>query len=117
MPTALHVSLTNLLVVLLPVSALAQDVSGTWRFSVVLDVGTGEPTFVFEQGGDRLTGKYEGTFDAAELTRTVVGDTIEFSFGTQGVTATYTGTIAGETMAGTCVYGQPAEGTWEGERD
>ena len=45
---------TSILVALfaaLPGPALAQDISGTWKAVVELDVGSGEPTFVFKAGG------------------------------------------------------------------
>src|SRR5262249_29758925 len=35
------------------------DISGTWKFSVDLEDGShGDPTFVFKQEGDKLTGTY-----------------------------------------------------------
>ena len=96
---------------------LAQDVSGTWRAVVQLTAGSGEPTFVFAQEGDQITGAYTGTFGGAELTGTVTGETIEFSFELpMAGTATYTGTISGDTMEGTCDYGPVGGGTWEAER-
>ena len=96
---------------------LAQDVSGTWRAVVQLTAGSGEPTFVFAQEGDQITGAYTGTFGGTELTGTVTGETIEFSFELpMAGTATYTGTISGDTMEGTCDYGPVGGGTWEAER-
>ena len=96
----------------------AQDVSGTWRAVVELTTGSGEPTFVFEQDGDRITGTYAGTFLEADLTGTVTGNVIEFSFDVarDGGTATYTGAINEDTMKGTCDYGPVGSGTWEAER-
>ena len=97
--------------------AVAQDVSGTWTAFVELDVGSGEPTFVFKQDGNTITGTYEGTFGSAELMGTVDGTAIEFLFGAEGAgKAVYIGTIDGDTMKGTCDYGEAGEGTWEAER-
>lgn len=95
----------------------AQDVTGTWRASVDLNVGAGEPTFVFEQNDGEIKGTYTGTFGGANLQGTIVDDTIEFSFEVPmaGV-ATYTGKISGDTMKGTCDYGQIGDGTWEAKR-
>ena len=95
---------------------LAQEVSGTWQFTVELDVGRGRPTFVFVQDGDTLSGTYQGTFDAADVSGTVQGDQIEFRFEVQGTTATYTGTIADNTMTGTCEYVGVGSGSWEAEK-
>ena len=101
----------------LPGPALAQDISGTWKAAIELGVGSGEPTFVFEQEGELITGSYTGTFGEADLTGTVTGDTIEFSFDVPMVgTAIYTETISGDTMKGTCDYGPLGGGTWEVER-
>ncbi len=94
----------------------AQDASGTWQFTVELDVGGGTPTFVFVQDGDTLSGTYQGTFGQAELEGTIVGAQIEFWFETQGIKAIYTGTLDGDTMSGTCDYGEVGSGAWDGER-
>ena len=102
-------------ILLLPgLSLIAQtNVTGTWNAVVELDLGSGEPVFVFMQEGEALTGSYEGTFGAAELKGRVSGDHIEFTFGSAGVgEATYTGTIMGESMEGTCDYGPIGGGTW-----
>ena len=92
------------------------DVTGTWDFVVELDAGGGEPTFVFTQDGETLTGTYRGLFGEAEVTGTVTGNQIEFRFGAQSSEAVYTGTIDGDAMAGTCDYGGVGEGTWEADR-
>ena len=97
-------------------SVLAQEVSGTWQARVQLDAGSGEPTFVFAQEEEELSGTYQGTFGAADVTGRVEGDQVEFWFETQGTKATYTGVISGRTMKGTCDYGGVGSGTWEAEK-
>ena len=94
------------------------DVTGTgmWQFVVELGVGTGEPTFVFEQDGETVTGTYDGFLGTAEVTGTVEGDRIEFRFGGAVGEAVFVGAIDGETMKGTCDYGGVTQGTWEAER-
>ena len=106
------------LTALASVPASAQtDVSGTWNAVVELDLGSGEPTFVFTQDGDTIAGTYEGTFGSAPLTGKVTGDTIEFTFGAEGVgEATYTGTISASGMEGTCDYGEAGGGTWSAKK-
>ncbi|HCQ98303.1 MAG TPA: hypothetical protein DIU48_02695 [Acidobacteria bacterium] len=103
---------------MLGLSVFAQsDVSGTWNAVVELDLGSGEPTFVFKQDGEMLMGTYEGTFGQADLTGKVTGDTIEFTFGAEGVgAASYTGKIMGDTMEGTCDYGDAGGGTWSAKK-
>ena len=110
-------SLFVVVFVALTASVLAQDVTGTWKAMVELTIGAGEPTFVFEQNDGQVTGTYAGTFGGADLTGAVTGDTIEFFFEVpMAGTVTYTGTISGNTMEGTCDYGQIGGGTWEAKR-
>ncbi len=98
-------------------SASAHDVSGKWEFTVQLDAGSGSPTFVFQQSGEKLTGKYNGLFGDAELTGTVKGDAIEFSFEAsmqdQKGKVVYRGTITSATqMKGEVDYAGLSKGTW-----
>jgi hypothetical protein len=86
------------------------DLSGTWSFSVDLDSGGhGEPTFVFKQEADKLTGTYNGPLGEYKITGTVTGAKAVFSFefpqdGGKGK-ATYTGTIESPTkMTGTVEF-------------
>lgn len=116
---ALFVAIVMLLLPALTgaVAGVAQaDVTGTWNVVVELDIGGGEPVFVFEQEGETLTGTYQGTFGAADVTGTVTGNQIEFRFGGDGAEAVYVGTLDGDTMRGTCDYGGVGEGTWEANR-
>src|SRR5215472_8900519 len=110
---------TVLLVALLSTAALAHDVTGKWAFEVTTDAGSGSPTFVFKQDGEKLTGNYSGTFGTAELTGTVKGDDIEFSFeaGPEGqrVKVVYKGKIASaDKMTGSVDLGGFGSGTWTG---
>ncbi|MXZ70096.1 MAG: hypothetical protein F4Z04_01105 [Acidobacteria bacterium] len=97
-------------------TAVQVDITGTWDFVVELDIGGGEPVFVFEQDGEELTGTYQGTFGTADVTGTVTGNRIEFRFGGEAARAVYVGTVDGDTMQGTCDYGGVGEGTWEAKR-
>ncbi len=93
--------------------SLAADISGKWSFNVVLDAGSGSPTFEFKQVGENLTGTYKGQFGEAKVTGTVKGDKVEFSFGSDAGTAKYSGTVEGETkMKGTVDYGEVGKGTF-----
>jgi hypothetical protein len=113
---------TLVAVCLIPLAALAADVTGKWTFNVVLDAGSGSPTFVFKQTGEKLTGTYNGTLGSAELTGTVKGDAIEFSFeasvGDQKGKVVYTGKIeAADKMKGDVDYAGLGKGTWTGKKD
>lgn len=102
--------------------AMAADISGTWKFSVDLDNGQGhgDPTFVLEQQGNRLTGTYHGPMGERKITGTVTGETAEFGFdferdGQRG-RATYTAKIeSANRMSGTVTMageGPGATGKW-----
>src|SRR5690242_881964 len=96
---------------------LAHDVSGNWEFNVDTSAGSGSPSFVFAQSGEKITGTYSGLFGKADVTGTVKGDQIDFSFkfeysGQSGV-AHYTGVIESDKkMNGKVAFGDLGEGTW-----
>src|SRR5262245_52582777 len=73
------------------------DVTGKWAFSVETAAGSGTPTITLKQDGERLTGKYSGQLGEADLTGTVKGQDVAFSFlvdvqGTR-IECRYTGTV------------------------
>jgi hypothetical protein len=86
------------------VGAQANNVTGEWTFTVQTDQGGGTPTMTFKQDGEKLTGKYAGQLGNADLTGTVKGDAIHFTFtiDAQGQQApvTYDGTVEKNTMKG-----------------
>jgi hypothetical protein len=85
----------------------ANDLSGTWVFSVDLDSGAhGEPTFVFKQEKENLTGSYDGPLGKYNVTGTVKENKAVFAFeftrDSVKYKATYNGTIeSGTKMSGT----------------
>jgi hypothetical protein len=96
------------------------DVTGTWLFQVETSMGSGTPTLTFKQEGEKLAGHYKGLLGEADLSGTVKGNVITFSFhfdaqGMQG-TVTYTGTIDRDTMKGTAKLADAAEGTFTAKR-
>jgi hypothetical protein len=108
-------------VCLLSVVSYAEDISGKWTFNVETDAGSGSPSFVFKQAGEKLTGTYTGTFGTAELTGTVKGDAIQFSFEATVVDQkgkiVYTGKIeAPDKMKGDVEFTGLGKGTWTGTK-
>jgi hypothetical protein len=97
---------------------LGADLTGAWSVVVVLDAGSGAATFNFKQTGEALSGTYTGTFGQAQVTGTVKGDQIEWSFDADQVAkVTYQGMFDGpDKMKGTVIYGQLGKGTFAGER-
>jgi hypothetical protein len=97
---------------------LGADLTGSWSVAVVLDAGSGAATFNFKQTGETFSGTYTGTFGTAQVTGTVKGDQIEWSFDAEQVgRVTYQGMLDGpDKMKGTVIYGQLGNGTFAGER-
>jgi L-seryl-tRNA(Ser) seleniumtransferase len=97
---------------------LAADISGTWAAAVVLDAGSGTATFVFKQTGETLTGTYSGAVGSANLTGTVKGSDVEWSFdGGDAGKISYKGKVdASGKIAGTVEYGQLGSGKFTAEK-
>ena len=97
------------------------DVTGKWAFNVETAAGSGTPTITFKQDGEKLTGKYAGQLGEADLTGTVKGQDIAFTFkvDAQGtmLTFTYTGTIESkDAMKGKVEIVGLGEGTFTAKR-
>jgi hypothetical protein len=99
-----------------PLGAQAANVTGEWTFTVQTDQGGGTPTITFKQDGEKLTGKYVGQLGSADLTGTVKGSDIKFTFtiDAQGQAApvTYEGTVEKNTMKGKLDIGGMINGTF-----
>jgi hypothetical protein len=97
------------------------SVTGKWLFNVETGAGSGTPTMTFTQDGEKLTGKYQGQFGEADLTGTVKGQDIAFSFNVdaQGtaVSFKYTGTIENkDALKGKVEIVGVGEGTFTAKR-
>jgi hypothetical protein len=104
------------LVASVPLLAQGTNVTGDWEFTVTTDQGSGTPTMTFKQDGEKLTGKYNGQFGSADLTGTVKGNAIQFTFTIdvqgQQAPATYKGTVEKNTMKGTMDIAGMVNGTF-----
>lgn len=111
------------LVVFRPASAQDVDVTGTWIFDVTTGQGSGTPTVTLEQEGGSLTGHYSSAnLGEAELTGTVRGREIRFTFDTplqgQTLTVVYEGTVQDDgSIEGTIDIGGLARGTFTASRE
>jgi hypothetical protein len=101
----------------------AADLSGTWSFSVDVGGTHGDPTFVFKQRGETLTGTVTNARGEQPITGTVKGDKAVFGFGGtrdgQTFKATYSGTVESPTrMKGTVEFvgALSGTGTWVATR-
>jgi len=97
----------------------AVNISGTWQFSVDLDNGGhGDPTFVFKQDKEALTGSYDGPLGQYSVTGSIKDKKAEFGFEftNDGEThkAAYVATIESSTkMTGTLSFsGGGPSGKW-----
>jgi hypothetical protein len=111
------------LVIGLAASALVAqgvNVTGDWAFTVQTDQGGGNPTITFKQDGEKLTGRYNGQLGQADLTGTVKGTAIHFTFtiDVQGQNApvTYDGTVEKDTMKGKMDIAGMVNGTFTATR-
>lgn len=73
------------------------DLSGKWEFAVVTENGTGTPTVVLKQDGEKLTGTYESSrMGVREIEGTVKGTAVRFVLkggGDGAPTLTFIGTV------------------------
>jgi hypothetical protein len=97
----------------------AATMTGTWAIEANHSAGTSTPTVSITQTGEKLSGKYVGSYGEAPLTGTIKGG--EFTFrveiGTeQKVEVVYTGTLDGDTIKGSLTMGEMGEGTFTGKR-
>ena len=98
----------------------APTMTGTWVLETHHSAGTSTPTATITQTGDKLTGKYVGSYGESELTGNIK-DNKEFTFtveiGTeQKVRVVYSGTLDGDTIKGSMTMGEMGEGTFTGKR-
>jgi hypothetical protein len=102
-------------------AAAAANLTGTWTFEVQSDAGTGTPTMVFKQVGEKLSGSYSGLLGEAPLTGTVTGKNITFQItaNVQGtsLTVVYSGTVETDAaVKGTVKLGDLGEGTFTAKK-
>ena len=116
---ALFVALT----LLSPAASAFQkfDLTGEWVIEVQTEAGSGSPTFVFKQDGEKLTGKYKGLFGEADVTGVVKGKAVTFSLAgdAQGtaITVSYEGEIESDSaIRGKVDLGGLGSGTFNGKR-
>ncbi len=90
-------------------------------FEVQTDQGTGSPTFVLKQTGEKVTGRYKGTFGEADVTGTASGKTFKLTFTADAQGTAVTITYDGEFESATSVKGKVdlaglATGTFTGKK-
>jgi D-glucosaminate-6-phosphate ammonia-lyase len=103
-----------------PPAAKVTDVSGTWELNVESPMGSRASDAVFTQSGETLGGKMVSQRGEVPLTGTIKGETVNFGINVnvqgQNLQIDYTGTVTGDTMSGTVVFGSFGDGKWTGKK-
>jgi hypothetical protein len=103
-----------------PAAAKVTDVSGTWELNVESPMGSRASDAIFTQSGETLGGKMVSSRGEVPLTGTIDGDTVKFGINVnvqgQSLQIDYTGTVTGDTMSGTVVFGSFGDGKFTGKR-
>jgi hypothetical protein len=103
-----------------PAAAKVMDVSGTWELNVESPMGSRASDAIFTQTGETLGGKMVSPRGETPLTGAVAGDTVKFGINVnvqgQNLQIDYTGTVTGDTMSGTVVFGSFGDGKFTGKR-
>ena len=93
--------------------------TGTWAIEATHSAGTSTPTATITQSGEKLSGKYVGSYGESALTGSIKGADFTFTveIGTeQKVKVVYNGTLSGDTIKGSLTMGEMGEGTFVGKR-
>lgn len=103
-----------------PPAAKGTDVTGTWELNVESPMGSRASDAIFTQTGETLGGKMVSPRGETPLTGTLQGEAINFGINVnvqgQNLQIDYTGTVTGDTMSGTVVFGSFGDGKWTGKR-
>ena len=103
-----------------PAAAKITDVSGTWVLNVESPMGSRASDAIFTQTGETLGGKMVSPRDEVPLSGMVSGDTVKFGINVnvqgQNLQIDYSGTVTGDTMSGTVVFGSFGDGKWTGKK-
>jgi hypothetical protein len=103
-----------------PAAAKLPDVSGTWELNVESPMGSRASDAIFTQTGETLGGKMVSPRGEVPLNGTIHGDAVNFGINVnvqgQSLQIDYTGTVTGDTMSGTVVFGSFGDGKWTGKR-
>jgi len=105
--------------------ALADDATGTWKWTSMFNNNTVESTLKLKQEGEKLTGVYvgrnnmESPIEEGTIKDNVVSFKIVREFNGNKFTMKYSGTLSGDTIKGKTSFdrdGQAQERDWEAKR-
>jgi D-glucosaminate-6-phosphate ammonia-lyase len=103
-----------------PAPQAGASVTGTWELNVESPMGSRASDAVLTQNGETLSGKMVSPRGEVPLTGTIKGNAIAFGLNVnvqgQDLQIDYTGTVTGDTMGGTVVFGSFGDGKWTGKK-
>lgn len=103
-----------------PAAAKGPDVTGTWELTVESPMGSRASDAIFTQSGEALGGKMVSPRGETPLTGTISGDAVKWGINVnvqgQQLQIDYSGTVTGDTMSGTVVFGSFGDGKFTGKR-
>ena len=97
----------------------AATMTGTWAIEATHSAGTSTPTVNITQTGEKLSGKYVGSYGESALVGSIKGTEFTFTVeigAEQKVKVVYNGTLSGDTIKGSLTMGEMGEGTFTGKR-
>lgn len=110
---------TMALFVSMTIPALGADVTGSWAMTVQTDAGAGMMGIILEQVGADIKGSITGDAGNAPVNGKVEDEVVTFTHDLPdyGISASYRGTMEGNTIKGTVDFGNGAAmGTFSAER-
>lgn len=103
-----------------PTAPQAASVTGTWELNVESLMGSRTSDALLTQAGEQLSGKMVSPRGEVPLTGTIKGNAVAFELNVnvqgQDLQIDYSGTVTGDTMSGTVVFGSFGDGKWTGRR-
>ena len=119
---ALTVAICGLVVIELPASATAADITGTWELTIYYQPDDSDylATYILKQEGEKVTGTYHGLHGPADVTGTVKSNDVTLSVTVQSltaITAHFSGKITSATkMSGTVTGTSDKPRKWSAEK-
>jgi hypothetical protein len=104
-----------------PAKPAPPNVAGKWAMTINMDMGTATPSIEFKQDGEKLTGTYSGRYGDFEVTGTITGTKLTFSFkmgDDDSMVMSFEGQVAadGNSIKGTADMGELGQPTWSAVR-
>ncbi len=97
-------------------SLFPPDVSGVWKIDFKNEAATETVMVTLAQQDSTVTGHYLGYFDVAQLTGSMQGKEIAFSYGIDGIVINHFGRLQGNTISGSYHAGEFEQGDFKATR-